>query len=717
MFRQAVQSFNTGNPVAARQDCQKILKLDPKCLPAIQLLAAIAQRSGDLAEAARQFTALGRLQPNQIDPHLNLGMACLGLEDFIKAEAAFRAGLTCNPRHIPALTGLGVALAKQERRDESIATFETVLAMDKTFAPAWTNLGLVLAAAGQTGRAAECQEAALRLQPAYPEALTNLGALRAGQNRLPEAIDLHQAALRLRPDFAEALTNLGDAFHRAGRLEDAATAYRRAFFQRPATTDSRIALGLLLMEAQSWEEAIAEFRAVLADNPRHELALSTLGLSLLSTGKLAEAGDCFDIVLSSNPHSPAALRGWTSLAVSRDDLDSDALKAVHARFGEAYDRADVLGPCLNDSDPGRRLRIGYLSSDFRAHSVAKNFLPVIRDHDRERFSIHFYSLVARSDEITEQFRALADGWHEVATLDNEEIARQIRADAIDILVCLAGRFDANRPEVLGYRAAPIQINLHDVATTGLSAADYIIGDRWLLPRASGEYFTERALRLPQFYIADFPQNLPVLPPSPRIGQVTFGCFNNPTKITPSVLRAWGALLSRLPEARLVLKYQGQYRSPDLRQRILAMLTEAGAQLGQVEFIFERDPEGQFLSRYDQIDIALDTFPFSGSTTTFQALCMGVPVVTWAWDRMVSRWSAAMLHAIGLERLIATSAEQYIAIALNAAGEVNDWRGRRGEIRATLARSRLCQGQRWTRHLERLYRAMWRRYVATTPPAL
>ena len=708
------------------------------------MLGAIAHRDGDLDEAVRRFTALTRLQPGQAEPLANLGMAQMAMgraaeavdsfgraarlapgaadlhahlgnalaacRRLDEAESAFAAALARQSRHLGALTGLGVCLARQDRAADAIAAFERALAVDPNFAPALTNLGLVHAAQGALDRAGQCHEAALRLQPRYPEALTNLGAVRTRQNRNAEAIDLHQAALALRPDFVEALINLGDALRAAGRNDDAIAAYDRA---RNLGAAPSLGHGTVLMEAGRWDEAIAELETMAGAGLADETARTALALSFLAMGRQGEAAANLEAVLAEFPQSRDAHRAMLGLAVNRDDLDADQLRVLHQRFAAAHAPAEPAErPDFSALAAAGRLKIGYLSSDLRAHSVAKNLLPVIRNHDRAGFALHFYALSSEADAITDRFKAAADGWHDVAALSDDEIAAQIRADGIHILVCLAGRFDANRPSLLARRSAPVQISLHDVATSAMPEADYIIGDSWLLPRRGGEYFSERRLRLPQFYIVDFPEALPPLPAVPRSGPVVFACFNAPSKINDSVLRLWGEILAARPEARLVLKYQQHYRSDDLRRRMRDRLVAAGAKAGQIDFIDQRDGEGQFLRRYDDVDIALDTFPFSGSTTTFQALAMGVPVVTWAKDRMVSRWSAAMLAALGLESLIATSAEGYVACALAAADAVDAWRGRRDDIRDALAASALCDGKGFTRHLERLYRAVWRRFRAT-----
>jgi len=336
-------------------------------------------------------------------------------------------------------------------------------------------------------------------------------------------------------------------------------------------------------------------------------------------------------------------------------------------------------------------------------------LAVLRQHNRQVFEIYCYAEVAQPDAVTSALRQEAEGWCDITTLIDAEVAERIRGDGIHILICLAGRFDRNRPQVAAYRAAPVQVSLHDVATSGLAEMDYIIGDRWLLQRQSEEYFSERRLFLPHFYLGALPGEMPAVDLAVPAEPPVFACFNNPSKFSPTVLGLWGRILAARPDARLVLKYLNRYACDSIRQRILEGLTAAGGRADQVTFIATgREDMRSFMARYNAVDVALDTMPFSGSTTSFQALLMGVPVVTWPWDRMVSRWTGAMLQALGLDEMIANSAEAYLNIALKLAEERGLWRHRRSEIRLRVL-DRLCNATPWTRHLERLYNAIWSRH--------
>ncbi|MFD2232277.1 tetratricopeptide repeat protein [Phaeospirillum tilakii] len=690
---------------------ERALALDWLAAPYHASLGMVLRRLGQPRRAAASYESALSLAPDWVELQVQAALLWRELGDTTRAAEGLRAALRLRPDWAELWFALGQAENERGRPAEAAEAFATAVGLRPDDNEAQLGLGLTLKRLGRVEEAAAAFATAAALRPEDPRARINLGATLTALGRLDAAAAAYREAARLDPGRVEPHSNLGIVLLNLGRHDEAAAAFQAALALRPDMAELHCNLGNLHKTMWQFEAAAARYRTALDLNPGLAAAWVNLGIVHALVGQPEQACACFESALATDPGPDDALAIQRSLlftAASRDDLAPEAIAALHRRFGQRYGGRGPLAPrpAARTGEAGRRLRVGYLGSDFRRHPVATNLLPVLRAHDRARFEIHCYSLGSRRDEITTQFESLADGFHPVAGRPDEAIARQIAADGIDILVVLAGRFDQNRPSVAGWRAAPVQISLFDVATSGLAEMDYLVADRRLLPPGGTEYFTERPLRLPRFYLADLP---PLPPPGPeRQGAPVFCCFNNPAKIGPATLALWGRLLTARPDARLVLKYMGLYASAELRARFLAALTAAGATPDQIEMIAEHDDEAGFLARYHDADIALDPFPFSGSTTSFQALAMGVPVITWPWPRMISRWSAAMLAPLGLDELIAGSAEDYLARALAAADGVAGWRRRRGEIRAALATSALCDGPRWTRQLERLYRAVWRR---------
>jgi len=361
----------------------------------------------------------------------------------------------------------------------------------------------------------------------------------------------------------------------------------------------------------------------------------------------------------------------------------------------------------NAREEGRRLRVGYVSSDLYEHPVGRNLELVLGHRDRERFAVTCYADVARPDGMTERLRAAVDHWHPIVGLSDEQVAGLVRGDGIDVLVILAGRFDRNRPLVAAYRAAPVQVSFHDPGTSGLKAMNYLIADPVLVPKGTKERFSERVVRLPSFYV-HAPLGGPEVGALPLSGHghVTFGSFNNPAKVNEEVLRVWGEVLRAVPGSRLKLKFKNWFGNAGLRDRVLAGL---GVEGSRVEFVAGEASREEHLRLYNEVDVALDPFPFTGSTTTFEALWMGVPVVTLLGERMAGRWSASMLTAVKLPELIACDAGEYVAKVAGLAADTNRLADLRRTLRRRVAASPLCDGRGKARQVERLYRALWRRW--------
>jgi len=707
LFAEAVTRHSRGELEAAVAAYRQVLAVAPGFAEAYNNLGSALLALRQDKDACAAYRRAVSLNPTYAEAYANLGAALVRLGTFAEADAACQKAITLKPDWPDGHGTLGAALLRLGRHGEAVAALQRAISLRADYADAHANLGAAFVRMERFEEAIAACRKAVALQPDHADAYANLGGAYVRLERFDEAIAACRKAVALRPAHADAHASLGAALFRVEQFDAAHAACRMAIALQPDHADAHSNLAAVLRRLGRRDEAIAAALQAIALRPDHAGAHMNLAGAYVGLGRMDEAMRCMETAVRLNPQDVNLFRTLLLTGLYRDDIGADELRRLHLRFGAAFARQARPLP-QRDLSPGRPLRVGYMSSDLRRHPVASNLLPVVRNHDREAYSLHFYVNMVSSDEVTAEFRALADDWHDIVGLTDEAVAERIRADGIDILVSLAGRFDENRPQICAWRAAPVQISMHDVATSGLSEIDYLVADPWLFPRGCTEYFSERALRLPHFYIADVPAALPETCDS-RMGPPVFGCFNNPDKITSSVLQLWGRILAAIPESTLRLKYRWDYQSDSVRSHFLHGLTAAGAEAHQVVFVTDGVSSADFLRLYNDVDVALDTFPFSGSTTTFQALCMGVPVVTWPWDRMVGRWTASMLHALDLSTLIATSGDDYVRLALEVAGDAGVWRLRRGQIRDRLVRSTLCDPTRWTRNLERLYRAVWRRY--------
>jgi predicted O-linked N-acetylglucosamine transferase (SPINDLY family) len=696
----ALARHRAGDAAAAEPVYRRICGSDPDRADAAFLLGMLCLGQGRLVEARDLLERARRLAPADAGVLNALGGLHHASGDMEAAAEAFAAaGSHYN---------LGLARHAQGRLDEAIAAWQRAEARDPADPRIPGNLGAALREAGRPAEAEQACRRALALAPGDSGAHGNLGLALFDLGRLDEAVAAHLRATSLDPGASRGHANLGLALEASGRVAEACEAYRRAIALDPDFAPTYSDLGSALTADNRFAEAIDVLGRAVALDPRYVDAHANLAIAQAALGRQTEAMDCYETALALDPGNPRLWKNLLACAPYRDDLDGDAFAELHRRYGRALAARPAPLPAI-DRDPNRRLRIGYLTSDMRDHPVADIMLPVFRRHDRSALALHFYPHLFKPDAVTEAVRGLADGWTPINGMSDAQAAERIRADGIDVLVCLAARFDHNRPGICAHRPAPVQISLHDVATSGLTEMDYIIADPFLAPRGGREWFSERVLRLPHFYLAELPAGLPPVTRHPAAEPAVFACFNNPTKITGAILALWGRILAVRPEARLVLGYQGAYLCDRQRSRCLQGLIAAGARADQVTFLTDRVNNLAFLLRHQGVDATLDTAPFTGSTTTFRSLAMGVPVVTLPTERMVGRWSLSMLHALGLDELIAATPDDYVAIAATLAADVSAWRNRRGEIRDRLAASPLCDPRRWTRNLERLYRAVWRRY--------
>jgi protein O-GlcNAc transferase len=621
-------------------------------------------------------------EPQRPAAHHALALEAAGSGRLTEAERRFLRATWLDRQSSDGFFNLGVARLELGRFAAAAAAFRPVLGHAPGDPDTWQGLGVGYAEAGDPERGVVALRRALAIRPTHGESLLKLGGCLVQLGRAAEALPLHRRSLALEPDRWVGHVDLGVTMAKLERNRVTLLCSRRAAAINPGAEQAHI------------NAAVAS--GLLGDLPA---ALRQLKIAVEVAPKPSRA---YLQLMAMSSYAPA-VGEEARWALAREFERRCAPRSI--------DRPRALAPY-----PDRRLRIGYLSSDFREHPVARNMLPIFEARDLTNFEVFSYSLTAQCDGFTRRIQGSVDGWHPVAGLSDEAIARRIRDDKIDILVVLAGCFDRNRPLVAAYRAAPIQISMHDIGTSGLAEMDYLVADRALVPPRGlrKERFVERVLRLPSLYVQMKLPDLPVSQsvPQTRRGHVTFGCFNNPLKLDDDLLALWQRLLQMMPSARLYLKYKRCYDDPDLRARIVRSL---GVSTDRIAFITGGNALEEHLAFYSDIDVALDSFPFVGSTTTWEALWMGVPVVTRSGINMASRTGLSLLHPLGLHELVANSAEDYLALAQSLADDVPRLARLRAELRTRLRNSPLSDGPRRARQLERMYRAVWRRLCAAGQP--
>ncbi len=564
------------------------------------------------------------------------------------------------------------------RPKDAIAAYREVVRLSPGYAAAWNNLGYALAKAGVWGEAADCHRKALSLRPNDPEILLNLGNALAGMGKPDEAIASYQSAIRLRPDYADAHSNLLDLLRKSGSVDEALTACDAA-------------------------------QRIL---PREPKLYICRGMILKQRGQAADAHQAYLHAVESDPRSAAA-RSVMCFNLNYFEDDPDRIFEAHLDSGKTIGGMPSAPATWNiDLAPGRRLRVGYVSGDFVSHSVTFFFEPLLSAHDRNSVETFCYSSTLKPDAVTRRLRTMASHWRDVPGWTPDAIGKAVRADGIDILVDLAGHTSPDILQVFTRKPAPIQVSwLGYPNTTGVGAIDYRLTDALADPPGDADRrHTEKLIRLPGGFLCYLPPN--DAPPvySPKRDNVMFGTFNTLAKVGEQVIAVWAQILSAVPGSKLIIKTQCLKDSGTVR-RYRELFGRAGVGADRIEFRIWVPSKAGHLGQYADIDICLDTFPYNGTTTTCEALWMGVPVVCLAGNRHAARVGVSLLSQIGLPELIASDPEQYVGIATSLARDSDRREKLRSEMRDRMRASRLCDSAGFARSMEAAYRSMWHDWCA------
>jgi predicted O-linked N-acetylglucosamine transferase (SPINDLY family) len=623
------------------------------------------------------------------------------------AGRAYQAVLAAEPRHAEALWRLGDVANRLGMPDKALDLVLSGIRLVPDDAQSWNCLGAVHAAAGRNEDAAKAFAHAIALQPTYIVPLSNLGKVYVRLGRLVEAVAAHRHCIHYEPARADHHANLAGALLASGEPDEALQGFGNALILDPGHAEARLGLGLAHAARGDHVAAVSAFAEAVRLHPDIAEAHHNLGLALFKCGRLEEAVDALRAAVARDPANATAHANL----IFALDLDprvglAEAM-TERRRWNERHGRAALRAGHANTPDPERRLRIGYVSGDFKAHSAAEALAPVILGHSKD-FEIVCYSQVRKPDAVTERFRGAVPLWRESWRMDDDALERCIREDAIDILVDLSGFTEGNRLAVFARKPAPVQVQAWGYPLgSGMPAMDHLLSDPVLIPRESRPLFTETIHDLPGFMPFAPPARSPAVvpPPAAANGFVTFGSMNRLTKIGDAVLRAWAAILTRVPTARLLAK-DPAFDDAQARARVVERLAACGVASERVE-LRGKSSRRAHLGAYGDIDVALDPFPQSGGITTFESLWMGVPVITLAGERPQGRASASILAGVGLPETTAQTVDDYIARAVDWAGELSRLRTVRATLRERLRRSPLCDHAAYGAAVEAAYRRFWR----------
>jgi protein O-GlcNAc transferase len=748
----AQRVYQSGQLHQAKSAFEKVLQIDKKEPDSLHCLGLILFQLGEQQEGICLVTQSTKVRPKHVETLYNLGIMLQRTGDLTAAADSFHKALAINPKYMQAHFAIGNVLKDLKQLAEAAKSFRQATLLATDWAEAHFNLGNVLRDLGQHEEALQSYRKAVVLKPDWAEAHSNvghslinlksyeegilsckkaialdpnlsephfnMGAALSALKKPIEALISYRIAVILKPDWAEAQQFLGHWLAHFGRYEEAVTAYRKLIALEPDWAEAYNTLGLVLvqqgfasMDPTKFHEAEASHRQALALQLDLPDTYCNLASSPLQTGlDMDKAIDFCQKALELKPDFFHAHQLLLFLQQYSEELTPELARNSLEKFSQTCFPESPKSPYLNLPDTARRLRIGYLSPDFFYHACSWFIEPLLSAHNQQQVEVFCYANVQKSDKVTERLKALTKNWYDLRGLGVDAMLDLIRSHSIDILVDLAGHTTNNLLPVFHHKPAPIQASwLGYPTSTGLAEIDYRISDPLLTPHDTIEYYAETVWNLdrPSHCYLPHPQAPAVGPlPAEQRGHITFGSFNNMRKVNLQTVALWAQALHAVSGSHLLLKSQ-QLTEPQIYSQYIEAFRAEGIAEDRIELLSPISGLEAHLNIYNRIDIALDSFPYNGATTTMEALWMGVPVITLVGWRTASRYGLSFLDALDLRELAAEDMTQFASIAMALASDLPKLAQLRADLRERMRHSSLCDAANFAHALETAYRQMWK----------
>jgi predicted O-linked N-acetylglucosamine transferase (SPINDLY family) len=706
----ALAAYRGNRFLEAYSLCRRVLENLPDNFNAMHLAGMCELDTGNLANAEATLKKALELEPRSAEVLSNLGVTLFQMRRFEEARKSYSRAIALRPNYPMALSNLGNTLTRLRLIEEAIEQYDRAIDLKPDYADAYVNRGMAMLLLDRIEQADVNFDRALSFRPGYLEAIVGKGMVQFKMRHFEAALHALSAVLKARSSFSEALAYRGmvyqDMRHTSLAMQDFEAALSLNAMLEVAWTGKAQACLL----SNDIAPAIEACQRALELDPMSESAITVLGSCYARLGETAKAVEYYDRALAIKPNYEQAIIKKIFALDFAVDADFETHQAARSDWweiiGAKIPKAELGRPA---ADQNRRLVVGYVSSDFRNHSAALTFKPVLRNHNSEAFEVVCYSSSSIEDTITAEFRAYADKWIDASQLSDDELADRIRSDGIDILVDLSGHSEGNRLTVFARKPAAVQVTAWGHATgTGLRTIDYLFSDPTTIPEAKRSLFAEKIHDLPSLItleaIADLqPSALPML----RKGYVTFGVFNRIDKISEAALAVWCELINAIPLSRIMIKH-GALDDPLVRDELVARFVRGGLSQDRIECAGATSRE-EHLRAFQDVDISLDPFPQNGGVSTWESLYMGVPVVAKLGNGAASRAAAAIVKSIGLDAWVVEDDLQYIRTAEKFAAMPDYLATVRKELPAIIANSQSGNAKHYTRHVEDAYRKFWHEY--------
>ena len=711
MFAHSLDCHRRGLLSDAQKGYRRILKKQPDHFDALHMLGVSEKQLGNHEVALRLIKRAVLANPQSASVHSNLGSLLMALKRFEEAVAACDKAIELDSQLVDAHYNRGNALLELKKFADAVASFRKALAIDPLHANAYNNCGNALCKSRQFLEAMSCYDRAIALNPGYASAYGNRAAAWIGLRKTEEAILDLDRALALEPGNVEAWINRGECLLQTQRFPEALANYDRALQLDLKSETAWLGRANCLMLLRRLSEAESACREALAVNPTSVQGLVQLSQCHASRAETDIAIECLDKALSIDPEYETAITNrifWLDFSA---EADVTAQQSARSDWWRAIGSKEARRPALlrrEDRDPDRKIVLGYVSAEFKRRSAAFSYRPVFENHDKKQFEVVCYSGSPTTDDVTETFKRCADRWRDVSRLFDDELVECIQRDGIDILVDLSGYGDGNRMRVFARKPAPIQVTAWGHANgTGLPTIDYLFSDPVAIPNDVRHHYAEQIYDLPCLIPLEPPSNVSrsELPPVSKNGFLTYGVFNRVSKCSAESIALWSRLLSEDPACRLIVK-DHMLDDGETRTRLLDRFKANGVDPERISLRGTTDRDVH-LAAFNEVDICLDPCPHGGGVSTWEALHMGVPVVTKLGAGLTSRMSGAILSAIGLTDWVATDDNEYLQIAKRHT--IAQLVALRRDLPSLI--DQRCGPVSYTRAVEDAYRKMWRRYCS------
>jgi predicted O-linked N-acetylglucosamine transferase (SPINDLY family) len=713
----AFAAYREGRHADAQLLCQRIVTELPDLFEAVHLLGVSVLDCGQHEEARGILERAVALNPGSADANSNLGFALLGLDRCEEARTAYEKAIALKPDFPMALKNLGNTLMRLELPEQAVAAFTRAIELKGDDADAHCNRSVSEMMLKRYEAAAISAESALALQPRHFEALVDKGLAHLELRHFEVAEAAFNAALAMKPDMAELLAHRGRLYIQWGRRAEAEADYDTAVALEPSLEMAWRGKAQIYLITGRVAQGIIASKKALELNPNSEIGLAMLGWCHAKQGETAAAIQHFDRAIEIKSDCETAITNKIFYLDFLSDADFAIQQAARRYWWDAIGAKfpkRKLG--ARPLDPQKRIVVGYVSSDFRKHSAALAFLPVLRSHDKANFQINCYSCSPIQDSQTAVFQSLADVWGDAVRLSDDELADRIQADSVDVLVDLSGHTRGNRLGVFARKPAPVQVTAWGSGTgTGLQTIDYLFADPVIIPQNVRHLFAERVYDLPSAITMEpisevRPSALPML----HNGFITFGVFNRIDKISDEAVAVWSKLLRTVTESKIVIKHFALDEA-FLRDGLIGRFVAHGVLQDRV-ICMGSSSRLDHLQAFENIDISLDPFPQNGGISTWDSLYMGVPVIAKLGNGASSRAAGAILKAVALDDWVADDDDGYIAIAQKFASMPSHLEKLRAELPARIASSLAGNVAVYTQKVEAGYRQFWCDYCATASGA-